>query len=178
MGELLSYRDEVVKAMQKLGEDPRVIFLGQTVAFPGSLVYDTLSKVPMEKRLELPVMEDTQMGLSIGLSLAGYIPVSIYPRFDFLLLATNQLVNHLDKIKEISSGQFKPKVIIRTMVGSTKPLDPGIQHCGDYTEAFRNMLREVDVVRLYKPESILTQYMGALHSERSTLLVEMASYFE
>ena len=42
------------------------------------------------------------MGLSLGLALQGFVPVSIYPRIDFLLSATNQLVNHLDKIRLMS----------------------------------------------------------------------------
>ena len=40
------------------------------------------------------------MGMSIGLALNGYIPITCFPRFDFLILAFNQLVNHLDKIKK------------------------------------------------------------------------------
>ena len=40
----------------------------------------------------------------------------------------NQLVNHLDKIEIISKGNFKPKVIVRVLVGSKKPLDAGLQH--------------------------------------------------
>ena len=35
------------------------------------------------------------MGISTGLTGNGYIPVSCYPRFDFLILAMNQLINHL-----------------------------------------------------------------------------------
>ena len=53
------------------------------------------------------------MGISTGLALSGYVPVTCYPRFDFLLLAMNQLVNHLDKIRVMSNNEFQPKVIIR-----------------------------------------------------------------
>ena len=51
------------------------------------------------------------MGISTGLALNGFIPVSCYPRFDFLILALNQLVNHLDKLDKMSSKQLKAKVI-------------------------------------------------------------------
>ena len=47
--------------------------------------------------IELPVAEEMQMGMSFGMSLDGTIPISIYPRWNFLLCAINQLVNHLDK---------------------------------------------------------------------------------
>lgn len=177
MDKLLTYKGQVIEAMRILAEDPRTIFIGQTVRYPGSAIYDTLEAIPMEKRIEVPVFEDTQMGMAIGLSLEGYIPVSIYPRFDFLLLAVNQLVNHLDKIGEMSCGQFKPKVIIRTMVGSTKPLYPGIQHCSDYTQAFVDLLRDTHVIKLYRAESIVSAYVSALYREGSTLLIEMADLY-
>ena len=95
----MSYKEEIKKAMTMLGENPKTIFIGQTVEYTGSNIYGSLEGVPKEKRIELPIIEDTQMGMSIGLSLEGFIPISIFPRFDFFICATNQLVNHLDKTK-------------------------------------------------------------------------------
>ena len=65
---------------------------------------NTLSDVPKEKLLEMPVDEEMQMGMTNGLAVAGTVPVSIYPRWNFLLLAVNQLVNHLDRMK------FRPHI--------------------------------------------------------------------
>src|SRR5262245_51601061 len=107
----MTYRSELIRAMEFLAQDARTIFLGQSVSYPGNAIYNTLEKVPADKRLELPVFEDFQMGLSTGLALEGWIPVSCYPRFDFLLLAANQLVNHLDKMRHMSSGAMQPRVI-------------------------------------------------------------------
>ena len=137
----MAYKDELTKAMELLSENEKTIFLGQSVACSGNAIYKTLEKVPVTKRIELPIIEDTQMGMSIGLSFEGFIPISIFPRMDFLILATNQLVNHLDKIKEMSNNHFNPKVIIRTSIGATRPLYPGVQHCSDYTEALKLILK-------------------------------------
>lgn len=166
------YIDKIKKAMKILGEDERTIFLGQTVNYKGSPVYVTLEGIAQEKRIELPIMEEVQMGMSTGLALEGYIPVSIYPRFDFLTLATNQLVNHLDKIKELSNGRLNPKVIIRTMIGSKKPLYPGPQHFQDHTEAYKKMLTNVDVIKLENKEEIISEYQKALEKNQSTLFIE------
>ena len=117
----MDYKEQTKKAMEMLAKDERVVFIGQTVRYPGSPMYMSFENIPLEKRIELPVAEDMQMGMSIGLSLEGLIPVNIYPRIDFLILAMNQLVNHLDKVEEMSNKQFKPKVITRTQVGNTKP---------------------------------------------------------
>lgn len=173
----MTYKDELTKAMEMLAEDERVLFLGQTVSYTGSAMYKTLEKIADSKKIELPIIEDAQMGMSIGLSLLGYIPVSVFPRFDFLLCATNQLVNHLDKVEEMSNYQFKPKVIVRTAVGSTKPLYPGLQHCSDYTEMFKAGLKNVDVIKLENSKEIISSYKNALNSDRSSLLIEVCDLY-
>src|SRR3990167_5256636 len=124
-----SYAKELTKAMTWLGEQQDTIFIGQQVCYPGNAMFNTLEGVPMEKRIELPVMEDAQMGISLGMALTGKTVISIYPRFDFLLLAVNQLVNHIDKLDDFTHGQYHAKVIIRVGIGSTKPMYPGVQHC-------------------------------------------------
>jgi len=177
MVELGSYKEEVIKSMEILGRDERVIFIGQTVEYSGSAIFGSLGNADFNKRIELPIMEDSQMGMSIGLSLMGFIPVSIYPRFDFLICAMNQLINHLDKIKEVSNGEFKPKVIIRTQIGGTSPIYPGVQHCSDYTDGLKKILKEVDVVKLEKVEDIFPAYQRALESDRSTLLIEVGDLY-
>lgn len=168
----MSYFNELQKAMTWLGEQSDTIFLGQSVAYPGNALYKTLSGVPMEKRIEMPVAEEMQMGLSIGLGLTGKTVISIYPRFDFLLCAVNQLVNHLDKLEEFTHNEFRARVIIRVGIGSTSPLYPGIQHCGNYTEAFRQMLQNVRVTELKYPGQIVPAYQTAHIINHSSLIIE------
>jgi len=93
---------------------------------------------------------------------------------DFLILALNQLVNHLDKFEAMSRGDFRPKVIIRTAIGAKSPLDAGPQHTQDHTEALRHLLTNVDVVKLEEAEQIVPAYKRAYHSERSTILIEIS----
>ena len=139
----MTYREELIRSMNFLGKKKDTIFLGQSVLYSGNAIFNTLVEVPKKKKIELPVFEDIQMGMSMGMALNGFIPITCYPRFDFLLLAMNQLVNHLDKVRVMSNNEFKPKVIIRTSVGSKKPLNGGVQHTQDYTKIFKNILTEV-----------------------------------
>src|SRR5712691_1403346 len=139
------YFNALCDIMKMLGEHPKTIFIGQTVRYPGTAMFSTLTDVPNEKRIELPVFEDTQMGMAIGLSLRGLLPVCVFPRWNFLLIAANQLVLHLDKLPIYSRGGYRPKVIIRTAVATEHPLDPGPQHLGDFSEAVRMMLATVRV---------------------------------
>jgi len=172
----MTYKSEIIKAMKMLSEDEKVIFLGQNTEY--GRMYGTLSDIPIDKIKEMPIAEDMQMGISIGLALNGYIPISIYERMDFLILAMNQLINHLDKIEEMSEGIFKPKVIIRTIVGSKKPLNPGLQHSQDYTELLKACLKNINIYVLKDKKDILNSYKEALESEKSSILIEYREYYE
>lgn len=167
-----TYTDELKKAMSWLGKKKNAYFIGQSTKYKGTGLYWTIQHVPEEKRIELPIFEDVQMGMSIGMALEGLDVVSIFPRMDFLICATNQLVNHLDKMEEMSDGQFKPRVIIRTSVGSVKPLFPGPQHNQDHCDALEKMLTNVKVVRLTDPNKVLSEYKKAFNRKQSTILVE------
>ena len=111
--------------------------------------------------LEMPVDEEMQMGITNGLSISGIIPVSVYPRWNFLLLAFNQLINHLDRMPEFSHGEYIPKVIIRTGIGSEKPLHPQAQHVGDFTDGVQKMVKNIELIRLEEPEDIFPAYYKA-----------------
>lgn len=171
----MTYFDELKKAMNWLKDQPNTIFLGQAVAYKGTAMTNTLTDVPESQKLELPVAEEMQLGMSYGLALQGFTPISIFPRWNFLLLAINQLINHIDKYPMVSD--FKGKVIIRTGIGSVYPLDPQRQHRGDYCKAVQSMLKTVEVVRLDHPENIVDEYLKAFERKTSTILCEVSDFY-
>jgi len=175
----LKYKSELIRSMNYLSKNKNVIFLGQSVSYSGNAIFNTLKDIPEDKKIELPVFEELQMGMSIGLALEGFIPITCYPRFDFLLLAMNQLVNHLDKIRVMSDLDFKPKVIIRTSVGSKKPLNGGPQHTQNYTSIFKKILTEVEVVYLSDPDLIYSTFKKALNrrDNKSSLIIENGDFY-
>ena len=175
----MKYVAELTKSMDFLSKDKRIIFLGQAVAYPGTGMTNTLKNVSKEKLYELPVAEEMQMGITIGLALNNFVPVSIYPRWNFLLLATNQLINHLDKINIMSNGKFKTKAIIRTSVGSERPLHPQYQHVGDFSDSIQKVCKDIEIIRLEEPQQIFPAYKKALTREdgKSTILVEYGDYY-
>lgn len=175
----MGYFEELQNAMSWLGEKADTLFLGQAVLVPGTAMFNTLKQLPEDKRIELPVFEDTQMGISLGMAMQGTRVVSIFPRWNFLLCATNQLVNHVDKYKQMSSGSFQPQLIIRTSVGSERPLFPGHQHIGNMSDGFRKMLVNTEIIELYEPDQILPAYHHAYNRAdgKSTILVEFGDFY-
>lgn len=155
------------------------IFVGQAVRYQGTAMSGTLESIDSSKLIEFPVEEELQLGYSIGLALNGFLPISIFPRWNFLLLATNQIVNHLDKLKEMLGVDFPPKLIIRTGIGSKDPMHPGPQHIGDFTEAFKILAPNLDIVRLDEVNQIYPAYKKAADRTDgvSTILVEWGDYY-
>ena len=175
----MKYFDELKKSMEWLGEQDDTFFIGQAVEVPGTAMFNTVKDINPIKRLEVPVFEDTQMGMSIGMALTGQRIISIFPRWNFLLCATNQLVSHLDKFPTITEGKVNPNLIIRTSVGSQRPLFPGHQHIGNMSEAYRKMLSNVEIIELEEPEDIFVAYKKAYERDdgKSTLLVEFGDFY-
>lgn len=173
----MKYFDELKRAMTWLGEKDNTLFLGQAVSYPGTAITNTLADVDKNKLIEMPVNEDMQMGITLGMSLNGTVPISIFPRWNFLILAANQLVNHIDKLSEMSD--FKSNIIIRTSIGSQRPLHPSVQHIDDFTDGFRAMCKNVDIIRLDEPEQIFESFVKAYErtDNKPTLLVEWGDYY-
>lgn len=174
----MKYFEQLQKAMSFLSLDTRTIFIGQAVEYEGTGLYDSLSHIDESKRIELPVAEYLQSGLANGMAIEGIIPISTYPRWNFLLMGTDQIVNHLDKFKSMSNGKLTPKVIIRVAVGSEHPVDPQCQHKGNFSQSFRGMLTNTEIIELIEPEDILPAYKKALTRTDgvNTILVEFADF--
>jgi len=160
--------------MRLLHSHPSTLFVGQAVEYRGTAITHQLKDFEPSRLLEMPVAEDFQAGFCLGLALEGTVPVCIYPRFNFALLACNQIINHIDKWPLMSGGRSLPKVIIKVAAGSERPLDPGYQHKGNYSDAFRSMTDTLEVIDLQDPSDIFSAYERALKREdgKSTMLIE------
>ena len=94
----------------------------------------------------------------------------------------NQLFKSLDK--EILP--LKGKLNIRTWVGSTTPMYPGVQHCGNYSMGLRALLKNVPVYELTSINNIhvLYDYCSGVKIDRyhpnppkASILVEIGDLY-
>lgn len=178
MDSALSYHAALTKAMAMLGEQRNAIFLGQGVVYPSTSMSSTFKDVPMSKRLEMPVAEELQAGMATGLALEGYLPISVFPRWNFMLRGLSAIVNTLDRLPIYSAGGYKPKVLIRVAVPSTSPFNPQSQHDDDFTHAVGSMLRTVRIATLGNAEEVAHCYDLALKRDVSTILVEYTDLYK
>jgi pyruvate/2-oxoglutarate/acetoin dehydrogenase E1 component len=168
----MTYKESLIEAMTELNKKEETIFIGQQIVWQGNPMSSTLNNVSKDKMIELPVMEDSQMGMTLGLGLAGKFVISFYPRWDFLICATNQLVSHIDKIKLMSNNEWNPNIIIRVGKGSDNPIDPGHQHRGNYIEEFKSLCKNIEIHDLKTPLDVELAYKYAIKEGGINILVE------
>lgn len=138
----MTYKDHLTETMTKLSRNQKIIFLGYNVRH-GHQFNGTLVNVPKNQLLEMPVAENLILGVAMGLAFEGYRPIVCIERMDFLWACADALVNHLDKARDL--GWPTLNVVIRTCVGNGYPLDPGVQHKGNYYSIMKQLLKEVKV---------------------------------
>ena len=167
----MNYFDQMQRTMTWLGEKD-ILFVGQTAAVPGTFMYPTHNFVPIEKKLEFPVNESLQTQFALGVALTGKKVISIYPRLNFMLLATGDIVNMIDKVLDISQQRMNPHIILRVAIGPDAPVHPGHQHVGDYSDAFASMCNNITVYKLDKAEKIFPIYKKAIENPGQYIIIE------
>lgn len=170
--EYTPYKDALTNSMNFLNEKQDTIFIGQQIVYPGNPMSTTLNNVSKDKMIELPVMEESQMGMSLGMAMQGKFVITFYPRWDFLICASNQLINHVDKISLMSNGKWNPNMIIRLGKGSDKPLDPGHQHKGNYFNEYKSLCKNMNFYDLRDWKDIEDVYKSAYEKGGVYVLVE------
>lgn len=142
-------KDTITNCMTKYAQDvPEARFIGYNTSF-GSKMYGTLAQVAKDQCIEAPVAENLMVGLALGMSLEGFRPVVCFERHDFLLLALDAILNHLDKIPAMSGGKIQLPVIVRAItardINNQAKLKAGPQHTQDYTHELRSMVKNIKV---------------------------------
>lgn len=156
----MKYADELTKSMTFLCNKGWE-FIGQSIRDGGTFMSRTFVDVPVERLIEFPVVEDFNLQFAFGNAVAGKPTCVVFPRLNFLLLATGTLVNMVDKFQTLIDNKFCPHLIIRSSVGPDRPVSPQIQHIGNYTEPLKKMLTNVEVTYLKEPEDIFPAYEDA-----------------
>ena len=168
-----SYKDAMSEAMTELGAKGAV-FIGYNVARGDAM--GTLKGVDQNQKLETPVAENLMSGLAIGMSFEGFRPVLYFERHDFILVAMDAIVNHIDKIERISHGEFKVPLIIRAITADAGPFYSGITHSQDFTELLKEAV-SFPVIDPKDGKEALSAFRGAYESNRPAIIIERKSRY-
>lgn len=126
----LSFADAIREAhAQLLQSDPRVFIIGQGVWSPwyaGRSLKDLDKEFGRDRVIDSPVSENATTGAAIGAAMAGMRPIVFHPRMDFMLLATDTIINQAANWSYIFAGQVPVPVTVRATIA--RGGEQGAQH--------------------------------------------------
>lgn len=130
MERILTYAEAIREATdQEMTRDPAVIVLGIGVD-DFKAVYGTtkglVEKFGRDRVFDTPLSEDAVTGIVIGAALAGFRPIHVHIRMDFVLLGMNQLVNIAAKYRYMYGGAISVPLVVRSVIG--RSWGQGAQH--------------------------------------------------
>jgi pyruvate/2-oxoglutarate/acetoin dehydrogenase E1 component len=172
-----TYKDKLTAFTSQLVTDHDYLIIGQGAQDGGHGMASTIDPSLKKKCIELPVFEESQTGIALGLGLAGFNVMSIYPRFDFFISGLSQFINHSDKLNEMSQGQFNPNIIFRVGVGAKEPLDAGPQHTNNYSEQIKAMLKFITVHELDRQSDLNATFDLMKQKGGMRLLIEHYEFY-
>jgi len=105
---------------QCLAKDPAVYLMGLGVPDPKGIFGSTLGlqeKYGSARVMDMPASENGMTGVAIGSALVGMRPIMTHQRFDFAVLAMEQIVNQAANWHYMFGGQMSVPLVIRMIVG-------------------------------------------------------------
>ena len=128
-----------------------VFTIGQGLWSPwyvGNSMTDLDKEFGKERVIDTPVSEAACTGAAIGASLCGKRPIVIHPRVDFMILATDPIVNQAAKWSHMLGGQAHPAVTIRGIVNR------GGQQGAQHSQALHSWFAHVPGLRVVMPATV------------------------
>jgi pyruvate dehydrogenase E1 component beta subunit len=146
MAREIPYIVAVNEALQlEMERDPTVIFYGQDVAPSDE---DPLVKAFGRDRVRVsPISETAEIGMAVGLALAGFRPVVELLMAEFMLVAMNQVVNEAPRLRYMSGGQVKVPVVFKAGYGFTAGW------AGQHTGSIYNMFCGIPGLKVALPST-------------------------
>lgn len=175
----MSFGEAIRVAMsQAIESDERVFAYGQGINDPGGFFGSTVGlrdKFSEARCFDVPLSEDSLIGMGVGAALQGRRPIYVALRIDFLLLMMNQIVNHAAKWPLMSGYQSTVPLTIRCIIG--KDWGQGAQHSG----AYHAMFAHVPGLEVVMPSSVndaARLLLASIQSDLPTIFVESKPLYE
>lgn len=169
----LSYVEAVREATElEMARDDSVIVFGLDVDDPKAIQGTTrglLEKFGPSRVFGTPLSEDAMTGAAIGMAMAGFRPIHVHIRMDFVLLCMNQLVNIAAKAHYMYGGQVRVPLVVRSMIG--RSWGQGAQH----SQAFYSFFMHVPgfkVVAPTNPHDAKGTLIAAIRDDNPVMYVE------
>ncbi len=112
---------------EAMEQDPRVLLLGEDLLDPYGGAFKVskgLSTAFPDRVMTCPISEAGFTGIAAGMAMRGLRPVVEIMFGDFLMLAADQILNHISKYPWMYNGKAEVPVVIRTPMGGRRGYGP------------------------------------------------------
>ena len=105
---------------ERMAADERVVMLGEDIATRGGVFRVTqgfLDEFGEERVIDTPVAEGLIVGVAVGMSLHGLLPVAEIEFADFIHPAFDQMVSEVARMRYRTNGDFGLPMVVRAPYG-------------------------------------------------------------
>lgn len=130
---------------------PEVFVIGQGLWSPwyvGNSMVDLDKKFGQDRVIDSPVSESAITGIGVGAAIAGFKPVVVHPRMDFMLYAMDAVVNQAAKWSFMFGGQASAGLTIRAIIN--RGGEQGAQH----SQALHSWFAHIPGLRVVMPYAV------------------------
>ncbi|MBN2218439.1 MAG: alpha-ketoacid dehydrogenase subunit beta [Pirellulales bacterium] len=163
-------RESITEEMER---DERVFCIGEDIAVPGGwggafTVTLGLEEIFPDRMINTPIAELGFFGVACGAAMAGMRPIADVQYGDFLLLAADQVINNIAKMRYMSGGQLTVPLVMRAPVGAT---GRGSQHAQCVERYFTGVpgIKVVAVSNAYDAKGVLK---AAVRDDNPVMIIE------
>ena len=147
----ITYAQAIIEAVdEEMQRDERVILLGEDVGIYGGnfkTATGLFEKYGEWRVRNTPISENGFTGLGLGAALTGLRPIVHNFYSDFLMVAMDQIVNQIAKIRYMSGGQAKVPLVIRTSLGA------GRSQAAQHSQSLQAMICHIPGLKVVMPSS-------------------------
>lgn len=113
--------------------------------YVGNTMTDLDSKFGRNRIIDTPVSESAVTGMAVGAAIAGLKPIVVHPRMDFMLYATDAIVNEAAKWSSMTGGNSSAGLTIRSIIN--RGGEQGAQH----SQALHSWFMHIPGLRVVMP---------------------------
>jgi 2-oxoisovalerate dehydrogenase E1 component beta subunit len=157
---------------EEMKADDRVLVMGEDVGARGGVfraTADFLQEFGEQRVIDTPLAESSIVGLAIGMSLHGLLPVAEIQFADFIHPAFDQIVSEAARIRYRSDGDFGVPLVIRAPYGGGVH---GALYHSQSIEAFYGHVPGLKVVVPATPYDVKGMLRAAIRDPDPVLFLE------
>ncbi len=144
-----------------MSQDDRVLVMGEEVGVLGGVftaTRDLIDDFGPKRVMDFPLAEASLVGFAMGAATEGFRPVVEIMFSDFVMIAMDQIVNHVAKLRYMSNGQFNVPIVIRLPGGA------GTNHGPQHSQSLESWFAHVPGLIVAMPSCSADAYWMLRHA--------------